>query len=474
MIDNVASRKSRSGTASRAPQRIVNASLALACVAALIASAAGFQQDRARRVADNQFVKRYQLDMRRPEVGRTLAYAPSEDWSAGILADAALKDTFEVTDLTNASAALREAWISASQLLDDELRDSQSLLLHAIADRPGWPFYQSLLGQATFARLSRNLSPDLVGRPELWSRPMLNAARNASGVPHLWRVLAAMYLRTWPVLAGVHEATSNEVFGHAFEEPYFVIAGFADAAALLGPDRAIGYIGDSPISLRSVFDRLSAANDTARAWKVFRRWEQTEWTSRVRDFASIEERHAQRDPVGVRFEGERWLRNHPPWDFDTPGAHAQAARLLDIWPTGHRGRWATDPLVDVVRYLLSRSDAGRFRGSAQRYLAGFSDAPGDVVATDTTTDASVGESICGNGGLIAPQAEGRVSLRLTALEPTIAEVRVNRARAATVLVDGAATIEVDTKVPLQKTLSLRILSGDPNSCMTVVTAAPIL
>ena len=362
-------------------RRALNILLALISAALLIPTILLYRDDLAGRAPAREFVAKYNVVKRRPEVAQTVGYAPSPDWSAMIMGDAALRDAYEPVSLLDVTPDVREAWITSAAHLDDELRYARAALLDAIATRPGWPFYQSLLGQTQFAIESRAFSPDLVKKPETWTVPLLNAARGAPAASSPWRSLAAGYLQTWPVLANVHTATAGEVFQRAFVDPDFVQTVFPDAARLLGPDRAIGYIPDAPQSLKAAFDYFARRNDIAHAWPLRQRWDRAEWIDRVRDLAEID-RHARRGDVDdVRTMVDQWTSQHSAWDFDSPAAHAQVARVLDVWPGGRRAVWANDPLADIARYLMTRNgDADKYAAIVARQIDSFTGVPAETIA----------------------------------------------------------------------------------------------
>ncbi len=459
-------------------RRISNGVLTLGCIVALVASSLHFHGDRFGRVRVRAFVHRFQLEKRRPEIVRTLAYAPSPAWAIEILADTALRDAFEVIDLTNATPDVREAWITAARELDNELKASREALLDTIARHVGWPFYQSLLGQTSFTIQSRNLDPELIKRSESWSRPLLNAARSVPSAPHLWRTLGATYLRTWPVLADVHRSTADEVFGHAFQESYFVAVGFPAAVELLGAELAISHLPDIPSALRAAFESFANANDTARAWELHQRWERVEWNTRVRDLAEIEEPGWWGGSADAGSACGRWIRNHSVWQFDTPAAHRQAARLLDLCPTRQHGAWSTDVVADVARYLMTRRGGERFRPSIARHVGTSPGLQNTAAEKAAITDPSRGGldrkmSVCGVGQLLvqSEMPDFPITVRVTAQNPAVVDIGLNRARAATLLVANMREVTLIPQGRPAATVSLNPLSGDRNSCMEVLIGA---
>lgn len=364
-----------------AMRRAIDLTLALGCVALLLASIREIEQDNNGRKAARAFFTRYELNIRRPQIASTIDYVPSPDWTAEVIADSALRDAFDPVNLTDVSPRVREAWITSAAHADEELAEARLALLGAMQSRPGWPYYQYMLGETTFAIESRAFSPSLVEKPERWARPMLYAARATATAPEVWRSIAAAYLRTWPALSDVHLGTAREVFGHAFSEPYFVNVGFPDAARLLGSDEAIRYLPEVPMSLRAAFDHFAAGDDTLHAWEIHQRWERAEWRNRTDDLAAIEEANKRNDFDNLALAIDRWIGAHPVWRFDSAAARVQAARVLELWPGRRRGSWTSDPLADVARYLLTRNvDRRHFMPIIARSVPLFSAVPVPVAA----------------------------------------------------------------------------------------------
>lgn len=516
--------------------------LAVLAIALLAASALWYRADVSGRLPAQKFVRDFEIDKRRPEVARTVGYAPSPDWTAEMIADAALRDAYEPVDLLNVTPALRESWINSAGRVDDELRYARGALLDSIAVRPGWPFYQSLLGQTAFAIESRSFSADLIEKSATWTLPLLNAAESAPAAASVWRSLAAGYLQTWPLLSEVHAPTAGRVFERAFSDPNFLREVFRDAASLLGTENAVRYVPDVPVSLSAVFDYFGSVNDVPFAWRVRKRWERAEWNERVRDLAEIEHQVKRRDIEDVRTRCDAWVARHPVWDFDTPEAHAQAARVLELWPGGRRGFWSGDPMAEVARYLLTRNgDAERYAPIVARQIESFLGVPPSTLAEvrlmagDVSEAERIARSAEDAGSLSwsryllalarhyavagaardAAEALGRlptaanatyeallirglptpnepprtascaakaefavhgaldqkpITIHLAANGPALVDIGVNRARAATLLVNGERDVTFTLIGWRDQAVSARIICGDRDSCLA--TAQP--
>lgn len=522
-------------------RRALNILLSLASAALLVLAAQVYRADQEGRKPARTFLTKFDVETRRPDVAHTVGYAPTPDWAAVMIADAALRDAYEPVSLLDVTPEVREAWIKSAAHVDEELVYARDALLDAIATRPGWPFNQSLLGETVFAIESRAFSRDLTGKPQTWALPLLNAARGAPAAGAPWRSLAAGYLQTWPLLAKQHGATAEEVFQHAFADADFLRAALPDAARLLGTDRAVRYVPDTPRSLATAFDFFAKADDVPRAWSMRQRWTRAEWDDRQRDLAAIE-RHARRgDDDDVRSLSEQWLAQHSVWDFDSPAAHEQAARLLALAAGGRRGAWSRDPFADVARYLLSRNVAGdpyaaivarriddfegvpapvaaevKLRGGeveeAERIARSADDAgsfawttylltlarrdktrAADALARMPATALQTHEAMivrgveraavsasatlrCGQRTEQAvPGARDRrtVVVRLSSVRPSLIDIGVNRARSATLLVDGERDIAFTLIGWRDKTIWTSTLCGANENCASIVTPATL-
>ena len=362
-------------------RRVGSALAIIAFSASLAASIAFYWEDRAARKPIEHHVRQFELLERRPDVVKTIDYAPSEDWAADILADSATRDAYETVDLSHATAEERAAWIRSAIHLSEELNSARDLLLEAIGRRPGWPFHESLLGEVVLTAGTRDVSPALISESEKWSLPLLIAANTAPGATSVWQALAVGYVHTWPQLANVHRPTSSTVLRNAFTDPDFVRLVFPMVAEVVGPATATRDLPQSAKSLLVASDYFSQKNDVPSAWELRSRWERAEWAERERDLAQIQQYSARGDIDESRNRCERWIAQHSVWDFDSPAAHAQALRVLALWPGGSVRPWRSDRFADIVRYLLSRNqDFTPGAGVLLRALDSFSDVPPTTLA----------------------------------------------------------------------------------------------
>ena len=341
---------------------------ALSVVAALM-SVVLYARDRSSRVAPVRFATEFTMNIRRPELAATLQYAPSGDFASDLLADGTLRDVLDVVNLNGVPPDARAAWIDAPAHFDEQMSRAVDLMLDSVRERPGWPYHESLLGQVAYTRDARTLSGDLVNKYERWRTPFLAGASGAGSDDALWQALAVAYLQTWPSLARTWEPTSSIVFRRAFEDDEFVKNTFGSALALLGTERAVRDLPDSPRSLWQAFQQIAKSGDLETAWTVHQRWDAAEWRQRGIDLAKAELHAARGDTADVRRLCEGWTGRHSVWNYDSPAAHAQAARLLELWPAGRQGKWNGDPRGEIVRYFL----AGRTREVKGTILARVTD-----------------------------------------------------------------------------------------------------
>lgn len=336
---------------------VTNIVLVLASsVAAFAAYTIYAEDDRSRRPAE-EFAAQYTMPLRRPDVATTLQYAPSSDFAIDFIADATLRDVSVPVQLWRFDPRARAAWIDAVPRFDEQMHRATDLELDAIRLRPGWSYHQALLGQLVYTRGARALSPSLVTQSRRWSVPLSIGVRAATNDVELRDFLALAYLQTWPDLAAVHAKAAPEVFRGAFEDAAFVRASFDQASQILGREAAISYLPDSPKALWAAFEQLASSGATVDAWRVHQRWDAAEWRQRQRDIDEIERAVTRGDIYGAQQLCLAWTAAHSVWDYDSPAAHAQAARILDLWPVSDNGGWPNDPRVDLIRYFLAgRSD----------------------------------------------------------------------------------------------------------------------
>ena len=342
---------------------IFNALMALACLVLAAASIASYRHDIATRATTDAFVRDFELDLRHPDVATTVTLTPRFDVAADVLADLTLRDAVLSVNLREAEPALRASWIKAISRMDDEFTAAQSLTLEAIAARPGWPFHQSLLGQLVFQRASRSFDPSLITHIEQWRLPLLQGATDAGSDITLWQSLALGYLQTWPSLNRDDRLSSPAVFRRAFAGPEFVKYLFTPAIQLLGIREAVSFLPEKAKPLWEAFQQIVRNGDVDAAWLIHRHWDSAEWKERSDDLAEIQIHELRGDVDATRTLCGSWTAQHSIWNYDSPAAHRQAARLLELWPAGHQGSWDRDGRAELLRYLID---------SRQEYVSGSS------------------------------------------------------------------------------------------------------
>jgi hypothetical protein len=308
--------------------------------------------DRDQRKPVDAFAQKYTMTLRRPDVTTSLQYAPSADFAADLIADASLRDATMTVRLAGLTPEQRIAWLDAVGRLDEQLGNAADLTLDAMTRRPGWPYHAGLLGQLVYTRDARALSPSIVAQSNRWSVPLRIASSVASNDELLWQFTALAYLQTWPELSEQHR-DATPVFRRAFQDVDFVRATFSSATQIIGTDAAIDNLPESPKPLWAAFNQLANAGDIENAWRVHQEWDGAEWSQRATDLAEIEKAASKGDIAVVRALCETWTRNHSVWDYDSPAAHKQAARLLELWPVSATGSWPNDARADLIRYFMS-------------------------------------------------------------------------------------------------------------------------
>jgi hypothetical protein len=354
---------------------ILNALVATACLALAATSIASYRNDLASRATTNAFVRDFELNLRRPDVASTVALTPRFDVAADVFADTTLRDAVLSVNLGEAEPAVRASWIKAMSRMDDQFLAAESLALQAIAARPGWPYHQSLLGQLVYQRASRSFDPALTTHLEQWRMPLLQAATDAGSDITLWQSVALGYLQTWPSLSRDDRQSSPSVFRRAFAAPEFVKALFAPAIQLFGIHEAVSFLPEKSKPLWEAFQQIVLSGNVDAAWLVHQRWDVAEWKVRSDDLGEIETHGRRGDVDDARDLCQSWTAQHSIWSYDSPAAHRQAARLLELWPAGRQGSWDRDGRAELLRYLIENRHEYAFGPSLERALDALDGVP---------------------------------------------------------------------------------------------------
>lgn len=365
--------------------------LSLSCLAAGFASYAIFAEDGASRLPADRFAEKYQLPLRRPEIVDSLKYAPSGAFATDLVADATLRDVVVPISLNGLAPEVRAAWLDAVPRYEEQMADATELSLDAIAERPGWPYHASLVGQLTYTQDVRALSADLIERHARWSEPLYSAAMTAGSDEGLWQSLALAYVQTWPALSPAHSATAPQVFRNAFVDPEFLRRTLGPTMQIVGKDTALASIPESPAALWEAFEQLNDDGDIASAWRLHQRWDAAEWESSVEDLRTAERALRSGDVNRGRQLCERWAARHSVWNYDSAAAHQMAIRLLEIWPSGRRGVWPNDARARIVRYLLPRI-GDRTSAGPLKVIEDLDYVPDEIRAECQLVAGDIGES----------------------------------------------------------------------------------
>ena len=354
---------------------ILNTLIALACLSLAAASIASYRHDLTTRATTDAFVRDFELNLRRPDVATTVALTPRFDVAADVLADTTLRDAVLPVNLSEVEPPVRASWIKAMSRMDDEFMAAESLMLQAIAARPGWPYHQSLLGQLAYERASRSFDPSLTTQIERWRTPLSQAATAAGSDITLWQSLALGYLQTWPSLNRIDRQASPTVLKRAFEAPEFVKVLFTPAIQVLGIHDAISFLPEKARPLWEAFQQIVHSGDINVAWQVHQRWDAAEWKERSYNLAEIELHGSRGDVDDARDLCKSWTAQHAIWNYDSPAAHRQAARLLELWPAGRQGSWDGDGRAELLRYLIDSRQEYASGPSLERALDGLDGVP---------------------------------------------------------------------------------------------------
>ena len=163
---------------SRAPRTLA----ALACLGLAAASVFFFVRQRSERARPEAFVKRFGLDLRRPEEIGAMKFESESDLAAAIAVRAALSDI----DAPVPS-------VPAVRAREEEIAAARDLVLDAATTRPGWAYHRFLLGRlgrrGICARAVRAGDPGHPGdaapargrrRPRSWTKSGPPSARRTS------------------------------------------------------------------------------------------------------------------------------------------------------------------------------------------------------------------------------------------------------------------------------------------------------
>jgi len=305
---------------------------------------------------------------------------PAGDLASDVAVQAALRD-FPGSVAVEGPASRRPA-VSAESLprRDDELHAARDVMLDAIAVRPGWAYHRFLLGRVATAAAEHSEAPVPAGRHELWAGPLRQAAAAAPGLDAIWVSLAGAYLDHWPELPPTMRAQATAVMRRAFLDWDFLSRGFSSALATLGPQKAVALLPETPHALEVAARALSREGNMQDAALLMARKDRAEREDRAADLRRIEQRYHFGDIRGLRIACLSWVSEHPPGDFDDSVGRAQAARVLELYPSDRGGSWRSDPRADLVRFFLNGRESQVKREALARALESLSGVPEAILA----------------------------------------------------------------------------------------------
>jgi hypothetical protein len=356
-------------SAARPGSRVPRMLAALICLGLAAASVLFFARQRSERAKTEAFVKRFALDLRRPEETGPMKFESEPDLAAGIAVRAALPD---------AAAALPSALGVGAR--EEEIAAARDRALDAAATRPGWAYHRFLLGQLVYGAAGDTRDPSARAIWDTWATPLGLAALGAPGVDDVWSALGQMYLENWQRLSASQRSEAIPVLRRALHDPRFVSTRFLALSAAVGRDEAMGLLPENPELLGAAADSFSLQGDLTAVAALLGRRDTAERKRRVTDLARVEGRFRARDQNGLRTACADWAAEYPTPELDDPAGRAQAARVLELWPGDRGGPWDGDPRADLVRFFLDGRASAVSPQTLSRTLAALSDVPDHVTA----------------------------------------------------------------------------------------------
>jgi hypothetical protein len=326
--------------------------LAAASLALMAWSLLGFVQDQRLRGGADAFARRFTLDRRRPLEVAGMSLERSPDGASAVAVDAALEDARGSGPPVDLEPEARALWVQAALALAQELESSRNLMLDAVAYRPGSARNRFLLGSVVYTGQARSLAGD----PQQWIEPLTLAASAAPGLAPIFSQIGGAYLESWPRLSPEQRAGAAFAWQKAFADPGFVTRALLPAGALVGRDEVVRLLPADAASLRAAFDALARDGDVSRAAALRPRLEKALREDRDLGIAKIGQRLASGDLEGARSACQEWLVRSPAGEFDDPSGRAQAALVLELWPSDTGGAWRTDPRGELARFFLNRRE----------------------------------------------------------------------------------------------------------------------
>ncbi len=364
----------------RVTQRFWRVLLAGVCLLLAAASVAYYELDLRSGKPAERFERAFSIDLRWPLDVEMMRLQPSGDLASDVVVNAALRGVPGSVRLEDLSPRLRKAWVESASRRDEELRGARDLMLDAIATRPGWAYHRFLLGQVVYAAAKRGENADPVRRPDLWAKPLSWAAAAAPGIDAIWVALGGAYLEAWSELTPAMRAETPAVLRRAFLDQGFVSRSFLPAVAALGRSEAMRLLPETTHLLDAAAQAFSQEGDVQGAALLMARMERAERRERAADLREIEERYRLGEVDRLRTACLAWVSTHPANDFDDPVGRAQAARVLELWPSDRQGSWRSDARAELVRFFLNGREFDVKGETLARSLESLSGVPQAVLA----------------------------------------------------------------------------------------------
>ncbi|MBI2213549.1 MAG: hypothetical protein HYU52_07875 [Acidobacteria bacterium] len=421
--------------------------LALIALALLATSWLAWRDDRRARAPLDEFVTRYELDVRRPSDVAMLRLQPQADLGAVIVATMTLEDVYGSVRLHDLDAAARNAWIRSVSSTDARIGDAIDCELDAIARRPGWAFHESMLAQLAYT-MSRRESPDAVVRDaKRWETASMAAIALAPGNLAARAFLGGVCLETWDRVS--LRTPRLEVVRAALRSDAFVERSWSAVAALAGRDAAIELLPDDVEVLRLALAREAREGDVGAAGKLRTRLDASIRNARLRGLARLELLARRGDRMGLEQEIPAWLAANRLGEIDTIEGRREVSRVAALVPPMRRGQWPADPRARLLAHLLSGREREADGESLTRLAASLSSVPGPIEAKAL---AAGGEPFAARELLLASPTRG--SFEWTPAVVAIARSFVERgdtARARSILEElaPAARDECDALLALR-------------------------
>lgn len=409
--------------AASSPRR-VRTTLGIAALLLAAASVLQCRQTVAERRPAERFAREFTLDLRRPLEAETIRIAPSGDFAADIVADAALRDAEERPRLESQDPRLSRAWAASLSRKAEELGAARRLLLEALASRPGSATHRFLLGRLAFAESRIEGASSDSAWLERWRRPLRAAAAAGPGVDAVWGALSRAYLEAWPRLPPVDRGEARGIFRRAFFDSGVVSRDFLAVREALGPG-ADSLLPTDTSALSAAIDSLGGRAGVPATLALLNRLDRAKRLDRAAWLREIETLHRQGETERLLDACESFAAQNPAGHFDDPAGRREVARVLELWPGGHAGSWPDDRRAEIVRFFLAGREPDVGPPALGRALELLTGVPNSVRAEVHLLNGETGEA-----EELATTAGGAGELEWISYFLRLARVHLSRGQAA--------------------------------------------